>query len=93
MIAYIAKLLLTLPLIAALVWATLWCWQRAQKLVLPGMARDAQGTARLRLVEVISIGAQTRLALVEVDGHATLIGISRAGIAPITVATGADAQP
>jgi flagellar protein FliO/FliZ len=77
MLAYVLKLVLLVPLVCGLAWACLWLWKRAQS----GLLAQGGETARsLRIVEVASLGPQTRLALVEYDGRRLLIGQSRAGL-------------
>jgi flagellar protein FliO/FliZ len=77
MVAYIIKLVLLVPLVAGLAWACLWLWKRAQT----GLLAAPGGVERtLRVVEIASLGPQTRLALVECDGRRILIGQSRAGL-------------
>jgi flagellar protein FliO/FliZ len=77
MAGYIFKLVLLVPLVCGLAWACLWLWKRAQTGLL---AHSGDGTRSLRIIEVTSLGPQTRLALVECDGRRLLIGQSRAGL-------------
>ncbi|MGL4314929.1 MAG: flagellar biosynthetic protein FliO, partial [Sphingomonas sp.] len=81
MIEYIVKLVLLVPFVAGLAWACLWLWKRAQAglLAMPGSDERA-----LRVVEIASLGPQTRLALVECDGRRVLIGQSRAGLVALS---------
>ena len=77
MLLYIVKLILLVPLVGGLAWGSLWLWKRAQTGLL---AQSQAGERRLRLVDSISLGPQTRIALVELDGRPILIGQSRAGL-------------
>ncbi len=77
MVAYIIKLVLLVPLVGGLAWLSLWLWKRAQTGLLAGGTAHARA---LRVVEVTSLGPQTRLALIECDGRRLLIGQSRAGL-------------
>jgi flagellar protein FliO/FliZ len=81
MFAYILNLVLLVPLVCGLAWACLWLWKRAQT----GLLARGEGDARtLRIIEVASLGPQTRLALVECDGRRLLIGQSRAGLVALS---------
>jgi flagellar protein FliO/FliZ len=77
MVGYIIKLVLLVPLVCGLAWACLWLWKRAQTGL---MAQGSETQRALRVIEVTSLGPQTRLALVECDGRRILIGQSRAGL-------------
>jgi flagellar protein FliO/FliZ len=77
MTAYILKLILLVPLVCGLAWGCLWLWKRAQAGLLAQGGDDARA---LKVVEVASLGPQTRLALIECDGRRLLIGQSRAGL-------------
>jgi flagellar protein FliO/FliZ len=86
MVSYILKLVLLVPLVCGLAWACLWLWKRAQTGLLAQGGSEARA---LRILEVASLGPQTRLALVECDGRRLLIGQSRAGL---VVLGGGDAE-
>lgn len=77
MLAYIVKLVLLVPLVGGLAWLSLWLWKRAQSGLLTGTAAHPR---TLRVVEITSLGPQTRIALIECDGRRLLIGQSRAGL-------------
>lgn len=77
MLLYILKLVLLVPFVAGLAWACLWLWKRAQAGLLAMPGNDDRA---LKILEVASLGPQTRLALVECDGRRILIGQSRAGL-------------
>lgn len=79
---YILRLLIFIPLIAGLIWGSLWVWRRLQ-LRLPIKAAP---TRIVRVVDVISMGANGKLAVVEFAGQQILLGISRTDISPITAA-------
>lgn len=85
MLVYILKLVLLVPLVGALAWACLWLWKRAQTGLL---AAPAGHDRALKIVEIASLGPQTRLALVECDGRRILIGQSRAGLVALGEAAG-----
>ena len=77
MLEYILKLVLLVPLVSGLAWACLWLWKRAQTGLLAAPGNDDRA---LKVVEIATLGPQTRLALVECDGRRILIGQSRAGL-------------
>ncbi len=86
MVEYILKLVLLVPLVGGLAWTCLWLWKRAQTGLLAAPGRDDRA---LRVVEIATLGPQTRLALVECDGRRILIGQSRAGL--VALGEGGDA--
>ena len=72
---YILKLLLLLPLLAGLIWGSLWLARKVQTGAMP------QGRARAaRLVETTMIGPGMRLAVIEFRGREILVGASRHGL-------------
>lgn len=79
---YIIKLLIFIPLIGGLVWGSLLVWRRLQL----NMPLKATPTRPVKVVDVISMGTTGKLAVVEFAGQQILLGISRAGISPITAA-------
>lgn len=75
MTAYIIKLLVMLPLVGALAFASLWLWRKVQ----PGLA-GGHSERRLKLVETLAMGTTDRLALVEFEGKKLLLSVSRGRI-------------
>lgn len=75
MIWYLLKLALLLPLLAGLIWGSLWLTRRMQtRLAGPERARAA------KLVETTMIAPGMRLAVVEFRGREILLGASRHGL-------------
>lgn len=72
---YIVKMLLLLPLLAGLVWGSLWLTRKAQA----GMGQR-QGGKSARLVETTMLAPGMRLAVIEFHGRRILIGASRQGL-------------
>lgn len=79
MLEYLLRLLLLLPLVGGLAWASLWMWKRLQT-GLPGAVAQNR---LVRLVEVLPIGAGSKLAVVEFGGRQHLIALSRGTVTPI----------
>ncbi|SNS84966.1 flagellar protein FliO/FliZ [Sphingomonas laterariae] len=72
MTAYILRLLILLPLVAGMAFATLWLWRKLQ----PGMTIGARERA-VKVVDAVPMGAMGRLAVVEFSGKRYLVGVSR----------------
>lgn len=83
MLLYVLKLLLLLPLLAGLVWGSLWLAKKAQS----GMAARG-GTSSARLVETTMLAPGMRLAVIEFHGREILVGASRQGLVRL-----AEAEP
>jgi flagellar protein FliO/FliZ len=77
MAAYFLRLAIVIPLIAGLVWGSLWLWKRLQ-LGLPAH-RPAHRPARI--IDVVTLGTAGKLAVVEFAGRTLLVSASRQGIA------------
>ena len=75
MLWYILKLLVLLPLIAAMVWGSLKLARRLQERfgIAPGGARS------VRVVETLMLSPTQRLAVIEFHGREILVSTSRAG--------------
>ncbi len=73
---YFLKLAILLPLICGLAWACLLLWKRAQAGLLTAPGDDRA----LRVVEVLPMGPQTRLLLIDCGGRRRLIAQSRGDI-------------
>lgn len=75
MVWYILKLLLLIPLLAGLIWASLWL---ARKVQAGGVQQGKERAARL--VETTMLGPGMRLAVIEFRGREILVGASRNGL-------------
>ena len=76
---YIIKLLIMLPVMAGMIYGSLWLYRKYQ----PGMiARlDIGGQQReLKVTETVSMGVSGKLAVVEFGGQKILISVTRARI-------------
>ncbi len=76
MIWYLLKLLVLLPLIAALAWASLKLAQRMQAKfgVAPGAAKS------VRIIETTMLSPTLKLAVIEFHGREILVSASRTGL-------------
>lgn len=92
---YIIKLVIMLPIMAGMIYGSLWLYKKYQ----PGMiARlDMGGQQRdLKVVETVSMGVSGKLAVVEFAGQRILISVTRARIDTIARAdavTGSASAP
>lgn len=76
---YIIKLVIMLPIMAGMIYGSLWLYKKYQ----PGMmARlDMTGPQRdLKIVETVSLGVSGKLAVVEFAGQRILVSVTRARI-------------
>lgn len=75
MLWYVLKLLLMLPLLAGLIWGSLWLTKRLQaRSVGPMKSKSA------RLIETTMLAPGVKLAVVEFHGREILIGSTRHGL-------------
>lgn len=75
MIWYVLKLLLMLPLLAGLIWGSLWLTRKMQaRLADPARPRAA------RLLETTMLAPGIRLAVIEFHGTEILVGSTRHGL-------------
>lgn len=76
MIWYVVKLIVLLPLIAALAWGSLKLAQKTQ-----AKLAGAQGqTRRFRIVETSMLSPGLKLAVIEFGGREILVSASRQGL-------------
>lgn len=72
---YLFKLALLLPLLAGLIWGSLWLTQRLQR----GIGHTARPRAA-RLVETVMLSPGVKLAVIEFHGREILVGSTRHGL-------------
>lgn len=85
---YLLKLVLMLPLIAGLIWGSLWLTKRIQaRLLQPGREPAA------RLVETVMLSPGVKLAVVEFRGREILVGSTRHGLTRLAEAAARPAEP
>ncbi|MEZ5689118.1 MAG: flagellar biosynthetic protein FliO [Caenibius sp.] len=75
MLWYVLKLLIMLPLIAALAWG---CLKLAQKM--QSRANAAQGPKAVRITETTMLSPTLKLAVLEFHGREILVSVSRSGL-------------
>lgn len=75
MLWYILKLLLLLPVLAGLVWGSLWLTRRMQARLVA-----QSGDKAARLTETTFLGPGIRLAVIEFRGREILVGVTRQGL-------------
>lgn len=72
---YLLKLALLLPLLAGMIWGSLWLAKRLNgRLARPGTVRGA------RLVETVMLSPGVKLAVIEFHGREILVGCTRGGL-------------
>ncbi|MCL6252183.1 flagellar biosynthetic protein FliO [Altererythrobacter sp. KTW20L] len=77
MVWYVLKLLLLLPLLAGLIWGSLWLTRKAQS----HMTRaEGNKVKAARLVETTFLAPGIRLAVIEFRGREILVGASKQGL-------------
>lgn len=84
MLWYIVKLLVLLPLLAGLIWGSLWLARKTQASL---SARSASKSARL--VETTMLAPGMRLAVIEFHGREILVGASKHGLVRLAEAEAA----
>lgn len=75
-LAYILKLIILIPLVAALAWGSLWLWRRAQQ----GIGAAGKRERLVKLLDATPLGATAKLAVVEFEGRRLLLAVSRNGV-------------
>ena len=76
MLEYLLRLFLLVPLVGGLAWGSLWVWRRLQL----GLPVKPAADRPVRIVDVVTLGTNGKLAVVEFRGREILVGISRGGI-------------
>lgn len=82
---YLLKLLLLLPLIAAMIWGCLWLARRMQERV----GGPASGRS-VRIVETLMLSPTMKLAVIEFHGREILVSASRQGLTRLAEAPARD---
>lgn len=73
---YLLKLALLLPLLAGLIWGSLWLARKAQS----GMGARGDSTRAAKLLECNMLAPGIRLAVIEFHGREILVGATRQGL-------------
>ena len=74
--------LLSFGLVIALLLGSLWLLRKLQS---GAMGARAGGSARLKIVETLSVGPRQKIALVQLDGQDVLLGITAQSICALNV--------
>jgi flagellar protein FliO/FliZ len=82
MVIYLLKLAVMLPMVAGMAWGSLWLWRRYQPALMHARAKASaqQYGAGLAVVDSISIGATTRIAVVQFGHKNVLVALARSGV-------------
>lgn len=77
---YILRLVIMVPLIGAMAWGSLWLWRKAQLsgAGLAGLAFPKQADRKARVLDVLSVGSGTKIAVIDFGDKELLVAISRA---------------
>ena len=76
MTEYILRLIILIPVIGGLAWASLWMWKRLNI----GMTGPANGQTAVCIEEVVPLGVGCKLAVVEFSGRQLLISVTKTDI-------------
>lgn len=72
---YFVKLLVLLPLLAGMIYGSLWLWRKYQPTML-----GAQDDRSIKIIEMLPVGTFGKLAVVEFDGKRLLVSMTRGRI-------------
>lgn len=75
MVWYVVKLLVLLPLLAGMIWGSVWLTRKLQ-----GQMVARTGTKAARLVETTMLAPGLKLAVIEFHGREILVGASKNGL-------------
>jgi flagellar protein FliO/FliZ len=79
MVDYIMRLIVLIPVVGGFAWASLWLWRRVQN----GLPMQAQIRKPARMIDVVPMGANGKLAVIEFGGRDLLIAVTRTQISLI----------
>ncbi len=77
---YILKLLIMLPLIGLMIYGSLWLYRKYQP-----QTMMRQNTNSLNIVEVLPVGMNNKLAVVDFEGRKILLSVTRSGVTKVDV--------
>lgn len=79
MVEYILRLFILIPLVGGMAWGSLWLWRRAQlgMPVIPGLSLPARQTRKAILLDVIPLGAGSKMVVVDFGDKELLLAVSR----------------
>lgn len=75
---YILRLFILVPLVGAMAWGSLWLWRKAQ-LGIPGIPGSLANRPerKARLVDVVPMGAGSKIVVVDFGDKELLVAVSR----------------
>ncbi len=76
MTEYILRLLILIPLVGGMAWGSLWLWKKAQ-LGMPGRGQPQKSAS---VIDVLPMGTNGKLAVVEFGDSELLVAVSRSQI-------------
>lgn len=76
MAEYLLRLCVLVPLVGGMAWGSLWLWRRVQL----GMPLQGTSGKPARMIDVVPMGTNGKLAVVEFGGRELLIAVSRTQI-------------
>ena len=76
MFEYILRLFILVPMIGGLAWGSLWLWRKAQM----GLPMQGGSIRAAHMIDVLPLGAGSKLAVVAFGGRELLIAVSRTQI-------------
>ncbi|MDE2563847.1 MAG: FliO/MopB family protein [Sphingomonadales bacterium] len=88
MLFYVLKLLILLPLIGGLAWASLWLARKAQARMVAGTGERA-----VKVIETQMLGPGLRLAVLEFHGREILVSAGKGGLVRLAEAPAREARP
>ena len=85
---YVIKLLVLLPLLAGLIWGSLWLARKAQS----GIGTAREGKRKARLLETSILAPGIRMAVIEFHGREILVGATKQGLVRLCEAPARDGE-
>ncbi|RST31561.1 flagellar biogenesis protein FliO [Sphingomonas ginkgonis] len=79
---YFLKLVILLPLVGGLAWASLWLWKRVQLGLPVGRVQERP----VRLIDAVPLGTGSKLAVVSFDDRELLVAVTRGQVTLLTEA-------
>lgn len=76
---YILRLFILVPLVGGMAWGSLWLWRKAQLGIpgIPGLSLQNRPERKARLVDVVPMGAGSKIVVVDFGDKELLVAVSR----------------
>ena len=78
MLIYILKLVIMLPIVAGLAWGSLYLWRKSQTV---GLFQPGAADRSVSITQVLTLGTQGKLVVLDANGRKLLVGVTRGQIA------------